>query len=666
MSQLLIQHYLNELQTLRRVSGTTRELVVSEAFKTLLKDWGKSRDLIFIPQYEYQTLQKTRVIPDGGQHFRDLFGAVSEENVARIKRQNKKKISVIIGNPPYNANQLNENENNKNREYPEIDRRIKETYIDASSAQKTKRYDMYSRFFRWATDRVDDNGVVAFITNRNFIDAREADGFRKFAVEEFNDIYVVDLGGDVRADPRLSGTKHNVFGIQTGVAISFLVKRAKARGCRIRYARRPELETAEEKLAFLQAAKLSDIAVVEVKPDACQNWLNQTGNDYADLMPLASKETKAAKAPSQERAIFRLVANAIKTNRDEWVYAHDKVALAQKVRYFLDRLNLQIKKGVSDSDALDYSIKWSSALKTRRKPVPYDESWVVESAFRPFVKNYFYADPKINDRLTDNHIVAFGEGLSKTNMCLYFVFGSRLEFCVLAIDIPTNYALLSLDPVQFVSRFRFGQDGVCIDNVTDWALGQFRTHYQVAKTSNRAITKDAIFHYVYGVLHDPVYREKYAQNLKREFPRIPFYADFWKWAEWGEKLMALHIGYETVEPWPFERIDAPEEKSRKAGLAPKAMLRANKDSGNIQLDSETQLAGVPPEAWAYRLGNRSAVESILDQHKEKTPKDPTIREKFNTYRFADHKEKVIDLLKRVTRVSVETTKIVVAMRAEKR
>lgn len=155
------------------------------------------------------------------------------------------------------------------------------------------------------------------------------------------------------------------------------------------------------------------------------------------------------------------------------------------------------------------------------------------------------------------------------------------------------------------------------------------------------------------MLHDPIYREKYALNLKREFPRIPFYADFWRWAEWGEKLMALHIGYETVEPWPLERIDAPEDKSRSAGLSPKAMLRANKDSSNIQLDSETQLTGVPPV-------------DILDQYKEKTPKDPTIREKFNTYRFADHKEKVIDLLKRVTRVSVETMKIVDAMQAEKR
>jgi predicted helicase len=179
----------------------------------------------------------------------------------------------------------------------------------------------------------------------------------------------------------------------------------------------------------------------------------------------------------------------------------------------------------------------------------------------------------------------------------------------------------------------------------------------------RRITKDAIFHYVYGILHDPVYREKYELNLKREFPRIPFYEDFWRWADWGERLMALHIGYETVEPWPLRRVDLPDERAQRAGQAPRALLRADKDAGAIVLDTETQLGGVPKAAWDYRLGNRSALEWVLDQHKEKTPRDPTIREKFNTYRFADYKEKVIDLLCRVTRVSVETTEILSAMRS---
>lgn len=218
-------------------------------------------------------------------------------------------------------------------------------------------------------------------------------------------------------------------------------------------------------------------------------------------------------------------------------------------------------------------------------------------------------------------------------------------------------------------RWVQAEDGQLVDNITDWALKQFAAQYadEIGKGKGaRKITKEAIFHYCYAVLHDPLYREKYAQNLKREFPRIPFYADFWQWAAWGEALMQLHIGYEQVALSPLTRTDTPDEKVRAAGLSPKAILRADPAAGSIMLDSETTLRGVPPEAWIYKLGNRSAIDWVLDQYKEKKPKDPTIREKFDTYRFADYKEKVIDLLSRVMTVSVETMKVVEAMKAARR
>ncbi len=214
------------------------------------------------------TLDNTHALRKHKGHIDDLFGSVSDDNVKRIRQQNSRRISVIIGNPPYNANQLNENENNKNREYPEIDRRIKETYIAQSTAQKTKVYDMYARFFRWAADRLDENGILAFVTNRSFIDSRTFDGFRTCAAKEFNEIRIVDLGGDVRANPKLSGSTHNVFGIQTGVAISFMVRRAKQKGCRIFYARRPEMETAEEKLSFVGSTHQREVSFAELLSDA--------------------------------------------------------------------------------------------------------------------------------------------------------------------------------------------------------------------------------------------------------------------------------------------------------------------------------------------------------------------------------------------------------------
>ena len=163
-------------------------------------------------------------------------------------------------------------------------------------------------------------------------------------------------------------------------------------------------------------------------------------------------------------------------------------------------------------------------------------------------------------------------------------------------------------------------------------------------------------------MHNPHYREKYAQNLKRDFPRLPFYDDFWQWVGWGEHLLALHIDYESATPWPLQRLDTPNAKASLAGITPTPKLKADSEHGVIIIDSETQLKGVPPAAFTYRLGNRAALEWVLDQYKEKTPKDETIREKFNTYRFADYKEQVIDLLMRVVHVSIETMAIVEAMR----
>lgn len=612
----------------------------------------------------------------------DLFGSVSEENVARIKRQNSRKISVVIGNPPYNANQANENDNNKNREYPQIDKRIKDTYIAESNAQKTKLYDMYARFFRWASDRLSENGVLAFVTNRSFIESRTFDGFRKTVAQEFADIYVVDLGGDVRANPKLSGTKHNVFGIQTGVAISFMVKRVSGtkdkRPARVHYLRRPEMETAEEKLGFLANHPMRELDFDEVQPDKAGNWINLTNNDFDTLLPLASKETKAAKTAAKERAIFKTFSLGVATNRDEWIYDFSKNHLGFKVQslieiYNADVLRLASKgKGKALVDALNYAIKWTRSVKKSLEKgirLTYDPKKIVISNYRPFVKMWMYRDNRLNEmpNLTPK---LFGVGEFVNPSLVIMGDSTGKPFFVNAIDriLDLNYVSPASGGSQTFPFSQIASDGIRHDNITEWAVKQFATHYteEVGKGRGKRITKEAIFHYCYAVLHDPVYREKYAQNLKREFPRIPFYADFWQWATWGEALMQLHIGYEQVAPFPLTRSDIPDEKARAAGLSPKAILRSDPAAGSITLDSETTLRGIPAEAWTYKLGNRSALDWVLDQYKEKKPKDPTIREKFDTYRFADYKEKVIDLLLRVTTVSVETMKVVAAMKAANR
>ena len=600
-----------------------------------------------------------------------LFGGVSEENVVRIKRQNSKKISVIIGNPPYNANQANENDNNKNREYQEIDKRIKQTYIFESTAQKTKLYDMYARFFRWASDRLSDNGILVFITNRSFIESRTFDGFRKTVANEFSDIYVVDLGGDVRANPKLSGTKHNVFGIQTGVAISFMVKRADTsknakdkKSAKIHYARRPEMETADDKLSFLGSNPLRSLDFEQVEPDKTHNWVNLTDNDFEDHIPIASKKAKAAKSSKDVKAIFRKFSLGVVTARDEWVYDFDLNKIENKVRYLIDEYNserirlkgiLRSRKGLEDR--IQYGIKWSRAVKndlSRSVEYAYSNEYLQLAIYRPFVKTNLYFQKQLNEM---QYLQREFFGLNQSNTAMLLDLGGSKPFSAIGCDLIPDYHVNG-DSICFpLFRYELGQK---IDNITDWALKQFTANYKTTGKSKK-ISKESIFHYCYAVLHDPIYREKYALNLKREFPRIPFYTDFWQWAAWGEQLMALHIGYEGVAPFKLDRVDIEDTKVRTAGLQPKAMLKSDAAAGSITLDSETTLRGIPKEAWTYKLGNRCAIDWVLDQYKEKKPKDPTIREKFDTYRFADYKEKVIDLLARVTTVSVETAQITAAM-----
>lgn len=575
----------------------------------------------------------------------DLF-AMSVENTERIKRQNESKISVIIGNPPYNAKQENFNYNNSNRYYKAIDNLIKNTYVKYSKAQnRIVAYDMYTRFIRWATDRLSKNGILAFITNSSFIDARTFDGFRKIVTDEFSDIYIVDLHGDVRQNPKLSGKTHNVFGIQTGVAIIFMIKRQinNSTPCKIFHTRRPDFDTAEEKLRFLAETKFTDIHFEHITPDKNHNWINQTDNDFDNLLPLVDKDVKTGKA---QEAVFKLFSSGIKTQRDEWVYDLSEQSLAEKMKFCIKIYQSQIL-GITESK---FNIKWDRELTKyldRGIIKCFDYQNIKPSLYRPFVKMKLYFDRHLNG-MTYQWFDILNDIDLENKYIVIPGLASPKNFHSLA---SKNIIDLNCLPAgcQCLPLYRYNKNGNRIDNITDWGLAQFQNHY-----NDFTITKLDIFHYTYAVLHNPIYRSKYELNLKREFPRLPFYDDFHKWVNCGKQFMDLHINYETVEPYPLKRIDLPLATNR----TPKAKLKADTANGTIILDDVTTLEGIPKIAWEYRLGNRCALEWILDQYKEKKPKDPTIAEKFNTYRFADYKEQVIDLLQRVCTVSVETMQII--------
>ncbi|MDE2842810.1 MAG: N-6 DNA methylase, partial [Chloroflexota bacterium] len=593
------------------------------------------------------------------------LGALSEENWIRVQEQNEKPISVIIGNPPYNANQQNENDNNRNREYPEIDRRISETYVAASTAQKTKQYDMYKRFIRWASDRLNDDGIVGFITNRAYLDTRQDDGFRKVAGEEFTDIYVLDLGSDVRRNPKISGTTHNVFGIQTGVAIGFFVREKSRLGqCGIHYARREDAELAKDKLAYLGSAGLDGIEFETITPDKRNDWLNQSNSDFEKLLPLANRETKLAKRVEDEGAVFRLYSLGIATNRDEWVYDFNMDALAAKGMYFSkvyreerERFKNETPDRSALGDWVNRSIKWTAELEThliKGDAIHFSEINITRAMYRPFVVKHCYYAPIVTHRRYQMPQI-FPHHRTDSNPTINFS-ARHQPFYALASDKLVDLHFVGDN--QCLPFYRYTDDGERVCNVTEWSVRQFNDHYRQEwgeafdeLAGPDGITAEDIFAYTYAVMHDPVYRHDYRVDLLREFPRLPFYHDFRLWRDMGQELLDLHVGFEQAEPYPLERVDLEAEPSR-------AVLRADKEKGTIILDDKTAPRGVPLEAWEYQLGSRSALEWVLDQYKERKPRDPTIAERFNTYRFVDHKERVIDLLRRVCAVSVKTVEIV--------
>jgi predicted helicase len=427
------------------------------------------------------------------------------------------------------------------------------------------------------------------------------------------------------------------------------------------------METAEEKLAWLGAEAMSTLKFEEARPDGRGTWIKQSLNDFDALMPFVSKSAKsAASSGTSSSVVAKLYSLGASTNRDEWLLAEDSSALRSRVRHLIHHYESRL--GV---ETVDDRIKWSETLLRRSKArmtEAFLEDRVVSSLYRPFVTLAYYQSTLFVDRPgLSSRLFPTAQG----NSAICFMTGDRQPFSTIAAGSVPNLNMFSADAAQYVTFWGYAADGTRIDNITDWCLAEFQKSYQPSRGKQpQPITKQAIFHYVYAVLHDPQYRTKYAQNLKREFPRIPLYgdieADFWQWAGWGEALMALHIGYENVTPFALVRTDVADKKVRASGQSPKVILKADPGAGRIVIDSETTLTGIPPAAWDYKLGNRCALDWVLDQHKEKKPKDPTIRAKFDTYRFADHKARVIDLLARVVTVSVKTVAITEAMVARLR
>ncbi len=657
--------YLNEIHAneVAILPYYIANLNIEYAYKEKTGRYLEFPNLVFVDTLDNTDWQNTGAA-SGSVTRQGAFnlGGLSTENWMRVQLQNEKPISVIIGNPPYNDRAVLWGDGGANRKYPVIDRRIRETYIKESAAQKTHQYDMYKRFIRWASDRLDDDGIIGFVSNNAFLDSQQDDGFRKVVASEFSELWAIDLKGNARTSgERRRQEGGNIFEnkIRVGVAIYFLVRHEDRSDFKIFYTAVEDYAKVPRKAEYIRNKMLSDFQFEQIIPDTKHNWLTQSNTDCGRLMPLNNRQTKFAKSVGDEQAIFRLFSNGVKTNRDGWTFDFDLHNLRNKALFFADTYNELLDR---NDESYPPVIKWSSTLRDRFKRgehLVYNDGKRLQALYRPFVSMDYFAETAMNDRLTRNHYEMFGKDLRQPNKVICFRgLGNNKPFATLATGRLVEHQLLT--NMQCLPLYRYTPDGERVSNITDWGISRINDHFRKEwrrrfdKIYPNGIDAEEIFAYTYAVLHDPVYRHDYANDLLREFPRLPLYHDFDLWAKMGRELLRLHIGFESTEPFDLERRD-----SRLSGdNTPRPILKADKEKGLIFLDENTTLAGVPPEAWRYELGSRSALEWVLDQYKEKKPRDPTIREKFNTYRFADHKERVIDLLKRVCTVSVKTMDVV--------
>ncbi len=422
----------------------------------------------------------------------------------------------------------------------------------------------------------------------------------------------------MRRNPKISGTTHNVFGIQTGVAIGFFVRDKSKQGeCRVHYSSRDDSERATETLTYLRRAILEDIDFDRIAPDESGEWLNRSAQRFRfrQLMSLINRRVKSAGDGGGQGTAFRMFANAAKSNRDDWVYDFSVNTLRDKALFFADSYNEALDKGDTTYNPV---IKWSRDLRNefqRGRRITYSEAHRIQSLFRPFVVKHHFADFTMNDVLTRNHYEIFGPDLKQLNKVINVCVNGKDSY-VLASDRLVDYHFTG--DTQCLPLYCYTEEGERVTNITEWGMKQINEHYrrelgaEFEGMFTEGIGSGDIFAYTYAVLHDPVYRRDYVVDLLREFPRLPLYRDFNAWARMGQELLDLHIGFESADPYPLQRTDRSEDSAR-------TILRADKERGAIVLDDKTTLTGVPPDAWRYQLGNRSALEWCWTSTRKRSP-----------------------------------------------
>lgn len=627
----------------------------------------------------------------------NLYSEQFPTNSRRVIEQKKRRITVIVGNPPYSIGQKSANDNAQNESYPTLESRIENTYVAQSEAALNKSaYDSYIKAFRWASDRLDkkEGGVIGFITNGNWLDNNGLDGFRKCLADKFSSIYVFNLRGSIRGRSGDTAKREgqNIFDIMTGVAITILVDNPKHKNgnAQIYYHDIGDYLSRKEKLQIIQNfGNISNPLMqwVSITPNEHGDWLNKRSEQFKLYTPL-EPEKKFGKG---NKSFFEGFSLGLGTNRDAWVYNSSLVELQANITKTIDFYNQQVEsyKTAKQEMSLDNfladkrdstKIVWTDTLiRDLQKRIKYniDTSRYTVGMYRPYFKQALYQDRILNHRVyqmprlfpTPNHrnlVICVG-GLACRRDGVIFIcdcipdlnnFDGGCQCFPLywyddsTADIADLFSAQQSDADRYVRR----------DGVTDWILSTARKQY------GSRVTKEDIFYYVYGILHAPDYRTTFAADLKKSLPRLPLVEspdDFWAFSRAGRSLAELHLGYEHVEPYAGchtvnsttsedDAINYRVEKMRFGKLDSKTA-----DKSIIHYNAGITIENIPLEAYDYVVNGKSAIEWVMERYAVKTDSTSLITNDPNDWcREHDDPKYIYNLLLRIITVSLETMKIV--------
>ena len=641
----------------------------------------------------------------------DIFSQLFPENSERLQKQKKAPVRVIIGNPPYSVGQGSANDNAQNLKYPHLDKRVADTYAaNTNATMKASLYDSYIKAIRWASDRIaklEDGGIVAFISNGAWIDGNAQDGMRKCLRDEFSSIYVFNLRGNARTSGEQRRKESgNVFGegSRTPITITLLVKNPARQGkATIHYHDIGDYLTREQKLKMVKNFRsIQNVEWKEILPNDKHDWINLRDGVFDDLILLGDKKNKP-----KECFFTTFYSNGIKTNRDSWCYNFSQTSLINNIDKSIKFYNQEIERfqtalalnpNLKSTDFLNMDVTkfvWDRQQKEydsyNGKQYAFDEKSIRISTYRPFTKQILYFNRNLNNCVYQMPQLFPNADLNNLIICVPGI-GSTKEYSVLITnslcDLGLNAAcqcfpLYWYEENKNKQRSLFDEesndDYIRRDGITDWILKEVRTRY-----GTRNITKEMIFYYVYGLLHSKDYRERFAADLKKSLPRIPIVEsldDFMDFYKAGKELADLHLNYETVAPYPGVIVHGDRQVPLTVKRDPatggyiqapaddgaydyfrvidKMRFKSKDDKSTIIYNGNITIENIPQKAYEYIVNGKSAIEWIVERYCVSQDKKSLIKNDANDWAREHHKPRyILDLLLSVINVSVQTVDIV--------